>query len=461
MNERQNCDIGNRIKNIKASFVSDSERTKKIVQNVSISLVTKIISILCSLLIVPLTINYVNPTRYGIWLALCSVVEWFTFFNLGLTNGFRNKFAESLAKGDKHLAKQYVSTTYVSLGFVATIICIIGLTANMFVDWANVLNIDEVYYCELKKTFAILLVIFCFSLVVKVFSLMIIADQRPGLSSIFDVVGQILSLGAIFLLTKTTNGSLLNLALYYSSIPCFVILCASVFYFKFSQYKEYAPSFKMVKLSLVKDIVNLGWKFFVININLLIIFQLVNVFLSREAGPESVTLYNLSYKYFNIIYMVAVIVLTPYWSAFTDAYIRKDYAWMKQSLKTLERLCAIAAIFGGIMLMFSSWFYRVWLGESVIIPFKLSAVVFAYVMSSVVANVYMYLINGIGTIKLQLITYICYVVISVPLLIYSCRYFGVYGAVISPMVIYVIQAILGKIQIDKLLSQTAYGLWAK
>lgn len=56
-----------------------SGRSKDIAKNISVSLFMRAASILASLLLVPLTINYVNPTQYGIWLALSSIIGWVTF----------------------------------------------------------------------------------------------------------------------------------------------------------------------------------------------------------------------------------------------------------------------------------------------------------------------------------------------------------------------------------------------
>ena len=47
----------------------------------------------------PLTIDFVNPTQYGIWLTLSSLLAWFSFFDIGLSLGFRNRFAQAKANG--------------------------------------------------------------------------------------------------------------------------------------------------------------------------------------------------------------------------------------------------------------------------------------------------------------------------------------------------------------------------
>lgn len=66
---------------------------------------------------------------------------------------------------------------------------------------------------------------------------------------------------------------------------------------------------------------------------MLFIFQLMNIIISRVQGPEVVTQYNLAYRFFNVLLMVVVIVLNPFWSAFTEAYAKRDYNWMRSVRK--------------------------------------------------------------------------------------------------------------------------------
>jgi O-antigen/teichoic acid export membrane protein len=67
-----------------------SKRTHKALFNIASSFVIKGASILLSLLLVPLTLDYLNPYEYGIWLTLSSVLMWINYFDIGLGNGLRN-----------------------------------------------------------------------------------------------------------------------------------------------------------------------------------------------------------------------------------------------------------------------------------------------------------------------------------------------------------------------------------
>ena len=156
---------------VSAYFTKGNERSVAVKKNIAVSLVLKCISILVSLQVVPLTIGYVNPTKYGIWLTLSSIIAWLSYFDLGFAHGFRNRFAEAKAKGDMKLAKEYVSTTYAVLFLLFSVILLITLVVNNYLDWSRILNIDPVYKDELSLVFGLLACFFCLNIVASVFKI--------------------------------------------------------------------------------------------------------------------------------------------------------------------------------------------------------------------------------------------------------------------------------------------------
>lgn len=384
-------------------FTKGNERSVIIKKNIAASLVLKCVSILISLQVVPLTIDYINPTKYGIWLTLSSIIAWLSYFDLGFAHGFRNRFAEAKAKGDIRLAKEYVSTTYAVLFLLFSVILLITLMVNKYLNWSSILNIDAVYNEELHIVFGLLACFFCINIVASVFTTMLTADQKPALASLIQTGGQVLAFVCIYILTKNTTGSLSALALAFSGIPCLLLLVVSILMFYGKRYKIVAPSLHYIRFSLTKKILGLGGQFFVIMISMLFIFQFINIILSRVEGPEAVTQYNIAYKYFNVLNMVFVIVLTPFWSAFTDAYVKKDYNWMSGIVKKLEFLWLLCIPILILMVLCSNFFYQWWVGNSVSISFSLSICMAVFMFFYTSANLYMILINGTSMVCLQLI----------------------------------------------------------
>lgn len=445
---------------IRTFFTRGSERTLTAKKNIAYSFFIKGISILVSFILVPLTIDFVNPVQYGIWLTISSLVGWFAYFDMGLTHGFRNKFAEATARKDKKLAREYVSTTYIILTVIFISILVCALIVNYYVNWSSVLKLEPSMDRELSNVFGVLIVFFCLNAILNVFTTFLLALQKTALSSLIPAASQLVILIIIFILTKTTTGSLLMLTFVFSGMQCLVLLIISVLLFA-TRFREYAPGIRYINFSLFKNIFGLGSKFFIIQLALLVIFQTSNIILSRVLGPESVTIYNVCYKYFFSINMVMTIILTPYWSAFTEAYTVKDTKWMQNTYRSLSKVWGIAAIGATVMLLISPVFYHFWLNDVISIPYTLSAGMFLYILIMSRASLYMYLLNGIGTVNIQMIIYLIFGAVAIPLMILFCKLYGMIGIIMVTTFVYAGQCISGHIQLKKILNSTATGIWLK
>ena len=320
-----------KISNIYNQFVnSGSTRSVKAKKNILHSFFIKGVSIITGLMMVPLTISYVNQSQYGIWLTLSSVIAWFSFFDLGFGNGLRNKFAESKANGNDFLVKAYVSTTYGILTMIFILVWIIFFMVNYELNWSSILNAPLELKNELSVVAIIVFSFFCIQIVLNTMSSILLADQKPAKAALIVTSGQVITLILIYFLTLTTKGSLIYLAWAIGIGPFAVLLVASLWFFNTS-YKIYSPTIKLVNFRYAKGIMSLGTKFFVIQIAAIVIYQTTNVIIAQVSGPEDVTVYNIAFKYFSIVTMVFAIIITPFWSAFTEAKSTNDYLWMKKT----------------------------------------------------------------------------------------------------------------------------------
>ena len=284
-------------------FTKGHERSINVKKNIIATFLLKGVSMIISFLFVPLTINYVNSTNYGIWITLSSLIVWFNFFDIGLGNGLRNKLTEAFAQKDLKLAKIYVSTTYAILSLIIFPIMIIFILANPFIDWTSVFNAPASMGEELRALMLVVFVFFCIKFVLQIFITILFADQKPSLNNALNLVWNLITLIIIFILTKTTTGSLFWLGTVISVVPVFVLIITSFYFFK-HQYKDFAPSFKFVKFSYAKDLLSLGIQFFIISLAGVVIFSSTNLIISQLYGPVEVTPYNIAYKYFSITTMI-------------------------------------------------------------------------------------------------------------------------------------------------------------
>ena len=383
-------------------FASGSERSVKAKRNIAAMLCIKGVIIVIGFLLVPLTIHYVDADTYGIWITLSSIVAWFSFMDIGLGNGLRNKLAEALAVGNLELGKKYVSTTYaiMSLIFIPLMFLLLGITP--FIDWVSLLKISTINTTGIITAVSIIIVYFCINFIFSLINIVLQADQRPADESLRTLVQQALTLAVIFIMTKLTEGNLTKLCICLCVCPLVVVALFNFTLFN-GRYRDIAPTFKDIDFKLAPDLLKLGVFFFIIQIAGIVQYQMTNFFIIHYFGAAQVTAYNIAFKLFNTPYMVWIILLTPMWSATTDAIAQKDFKWVRDSVRKYLKIFALFLVGLLALLSISGPLYRIWIGEDISIAFNISLWVMLFNLVMMFGNIFVMILNGASIVKLQTI----------------------------------------------------------
>ena len=439
-----------------------SERTFNITKHIGLSFIFKFLAIISNFLLVPLTIDYLGSTNYGVWLIITSFIGWFTFFDAGLGHGLRNRFTEAKAKGDISLARAYISSAYFTLGLICLVLITLFFVINFFIDWTQVFNTSKDLQDKISFLMLIVFSFFTIQLVFKLITTIYTADQKPSISVIVNFLTQITSLVAVFLLLKYSKSSLVLFGLIFSFIPVVIFLIFNLLAFK-GIYKDYRPTIKLWKKNYVKDIFGLGINFFIIQIAAVILYTTDNLIITHLFSPKDVVPYNLAFKYFSILSMSFSIIVTPYWSAITDAYTKEDYSWIKKSIRSLMKISLGFSIICVIMVIIADQFYVIWVGKEIVIPFKLTLFMALFVMLSLFIQPFTFFINGIGKIRIQLIIGVLMAIINIPLSIILVKYygFGVSGVIFATILCSILGLMVYPIQYLKIINKKAKGIWNK
>lgn len=438
----------------------ENKRSFQIQKNIILSLFLKGISILTSLVLVPLTLNYLNATEYGVWLTLSSILTWINLFDIGLGNGLRNKLTEALTVNNIEKAKVLVSTTFALLTLIIIGLLLIFLLVNPLLNWAHILNTTVESSQSLSKIVCVVFIFFSFQFIFKTVGTIFISDQKPAANDLLITISSLLSLCIIYILSRFTNGSLYYVALVFSAAPTFVFI-VTYFVIFYNKYRYLRPAISLIDWSYGKELMNLGVQFFILQIGGIILYFTSNIIIAQLFSPYDVTVYNIAYKYANVIFMVCIIVITPLWSSSTEAYHLKDWKWFKQIEKKMLRIFLIVFLFSIIILLVSPWVYKLWIGNSIHIPFTLSFVMIAFNLLFVFCSIYIYMLNGIGKIRLQLWSSIVEIVLTIPLCVFLAKHIGIEGVVIGMSSMILFRCIWAPIQLRKIITEKATGIWNK
>lgn len=442
-------------------FLSNGdERSIKYKTNTIVLILCQILSLVSSMLLVPIVLNYLGVEEYGIWITLTTIIAWFSFFDIGLGNGLRNRYAETKAKENYHDIKSYVSTTFFSLMGISVIIFILFTIVAMFLNWSSVLAAPKDLASQLKFLAIFIAATLSFRFIVNIVSIILTADQEPSITAIINLLSNLFSLSGVYFISKTLPPNLITLGICLSLCQIIPLSVAFFYYFN-TRYKEIFPKWRYFSVKHIRSILSLGIRFFLIQITALILFQTNNIIIAHTCGLSDVTEFNISYKYISVLHIFFMTILTPLWSASTDAYFKGDIAWLKNSIHKLN-LTWILSLIGGILLVIiSSFLYKIWLKGTLNPNFILLSLLLFYFACLMRSNIYRSFMNGVGKIGMQFYVTLVQSILHIPIAIYMGKFFGINGVVITMILSTFVNSIWEPIQFNRIINNRAYGIWNK
>ena len=440
-------------------FSNAHPRTRKAQINILLGLIVKGGGMLISLLLVPLTIDYLSKEVYGTWLTISSIVTMMTFLDIGIGNGLRNKFSEAIAVQDIKLARAYVSTAYAIFGAIQLILVSIFLIVVWYIPWQRIFN-TQINVTQLQTVVLITVLAMAVKLLLDILSYVLFALQESSVVGFMTFLTNLLTLVGTYALSRFTESSLIYIAAMTAVTPIVIITIAGIILY-WKRLRIYRPAIKLVNTAYASSLLSLGYKFFAIQIAVIVLFYTDNIIITQLFGPSEVTTYNVAFRYFNAINTIFAIAITPYWSAFTEAAVKNDQAWMVRTYTYLQKLWLILVILVVLMTVLAEPVYSFWIGNRVTIPPALNMCMGLFIIISCWNSTAVAVVNGLGKIRLQLYYSTFSAIINIPLAITLGRtlHMGSAGVILATSLCLLIGSVYSTMQAKKLIAGTATGIW--
>jgi O-antigen/teichoic acid export membrane protein len=438
---------------------SGHSMTENIKKNIFGGLLVKGVSIIINLLYVPLLIHYLDSERYGIWIALTSFLTWFQFFDIGIGNGLRNKLTQALVDKDYTMGKSLISTAYVLILIIFTCVALIYTSIAFSINWTKFLNVKRIENHELQVLTLIVFTSLCFTFIAQLIQPVLFATQKSAYSAAFPTIANLIGFVCIFFLSRTSLPPLITAGVVLSIAPLITFIIGSIILFN-TTLKHIKPGLKYVNFTYAKSITSLGLKFLFIQIAAVILNSSTSLILIKLFGPDQVTIYNIAFKYFQVVLILNTIVVTPMWSGFTEVLASGDYAWIKAAIKKINKISILLSITIIGMTIASPWVFQFWIGHTVKIPLTITLTMAVYFIQIVFIAVYNMFINGSGKIKLSMYFTVFEIVAYIILAYLLSKYvMGVYGVIVASIITKSFTFALQYIQVNKIVNQKATGIW--
>lgn len=432
-------------------------------RNIILSVLIKGLGVIVSLLYVPILLNLFSPEKYGVWLTISSIITWFNFLDVGLANGFRNKFAEALAKDDHNRAREYVSTIYTVLPIISSIFFLVFCIVSIFLNWNSIYNTMSISNSILLNLTLVVVSSFSVKFCLQPIGQILLAKQKPAYYNALFLGGNILALMLIYFYSKfSTEINIIELAIIISYSPVVVFIVANYFLF-IKYFKDFKPSIKLFSKNHVNSLMGIGLKFFFIQISMIVIMYSTNIMITQFSNPTDVARYNISQKLFSVGTMFFTIILTPMWSATTDAYYKEDYDWIKKTMRKFKVVAMFSTFIIIVLLIFSQNIVSIWLSDKLDIPFSIFLVEAFRTVVFMFFSPFASFLNGVSKIKLNMYLVVLQTIAYIPLAYFLGVYvgWGVVGIILSGILVEVPLRITQPIQYKLLMNRRATGIWNK
>ena len=132
------------------------------------------------------------------------------------------------------------------------------------------------------------------------------------------------------------------------------------------QYVLVGPRLSAFRWSVAKEVLSTGGLLFYLQIVLMLLFNVKEIYISWFIGAKEVVEYQIYYKLIGIFGGLYSLALTPVWSAITKAIVEQKYRWIE---RLYHRGLLTIIGFSGIqllVLLFMPWIVKIWLGEKAI-----------------------------------------------------------------------------------------------
>jgi O-antigen/teichoic acid export membrane protein len=406
-------------------------RGKHIKFTVVTGLMVRASAMLVTIISVPLTISYLGNERFGLWMTATSIVSMLAFADFGIGNGLLSAVAEASGRDDLEQIRRYISSGFAILvAIAACILLLFFATAYPLVDWPHVFNVHTpTARSEAGPAIAALVLCVAASVSALVVPRVELALQHGFIYNLWVTIGQIAAISAICLVSINHGGvPLLILAL--SGIPVVVSGINGVFFFH--RKPQYRPRWAFVDKAAMRRILNTGLLFVLLQVGLSISFASDKLIIARLLGAEAVASYSLYERVFGVGVNLMMVMLTPMWPAYAEAWARNDTEWVRMALRrTISLAIGVSTAFAASIVVAGPLIVTLWTRKSVPVdPIVLYGLGIWCIVQST-ANSLSMLLNGLHMIRIQVIASILTACVAIPLKVILVRDLGPAGAVLA------------------------------
>lgn len=440
--------------------LSSAARNRRLARGILSGVVTKGVTFLLTLLTVPMTLQYLGPERYGIWVTMFSMLAWLGMVDLGIANGLTPALSAAFGKKQNDIAREYVATAFWALIAIALVAGAVMTSVWGLINWGLAFNLsNQDLQQEVSWAMAFAVGIFLANLPLSISQRILLAHQEGLRANVWQLAAGLAGATGIFWVTLG-EGPLLHLVLGYAGTQLLVAFACGLWLF--GRFRPELRPFIRPNYAEAKLVLSMGGMFFANQVATLLMFQKDNILITHYLGPAEATPYSVTWQIFFYLNIVNILI-SPYLGAsFGEAYARGDVVWMRKAFRRyMLSTCVVAIPAVGLL----GWFYRpilaAWVGPEIVPTPGTVFWMAAWSLLLAILGPIVSLLVGVGRLERYTVCNMLAALASLLLSIWLVSVVGVAGVVMASVLCFTVLVLLPSfyevrnVFRDRLVSSTA------
>ncbi|MEV1328689.1 oligosaccharide flippase family protein [Micromonospora costi] len=395
---------------------------------------SRAVSALVPLALIPLTLSYFGTNLYGLWTAVIAVTAMMAFADLGVGLGLMTRLAPFRINGDVDAARRCISSAYAVVSAAALFLCALLWLFAGAIPWPLVFNVNGSTAGEAQTVALVCLTAALLNIPLYLVYRVQYAYHQVVASNVWQaaasVASLLLALGAV--LVKLPPVAVIAAV---AACPLLVNVVNTIWTFG-RHLPHLTPRLRFVEQRSIRDLLGLGGLFFIVTLVMTLADNADPLIIAHVLGLASVTAYAVPAKLLTQLGPLVILVNQPLWPMYGEALARRDFSWIRRTVRRMTIVSVLIAMLPSVFLvLFGDRLFAAWLPVPVGSRPLLIGLACWWIALAAVSPRFM-VQNAAGALRPQLLGYSLYLPLSVLGKLYGVGQFGVSAAPYIGVIIY-------------------------
>jgi O-antigen/teichoic acid export membrane protein len=384
---------------------------------------------------------YLGQARFGVWMTISSLTSLMLLFDFGIGNGMVSRVASLAARGDPAALRNLLRTglsVLIAIGICIGALCAC-LAAYAPLQWLYKDAAPELID-EARTTLTVLGVLFGLSIPLQAthriyaglqegYFALTIAGLASLLSVALIVVGPLLHWGI-------TGFLLASYGIQLSSGLVLLLILRRRFGLTLRRLAEY-------RSEELRALTGSGGLFLLLQIGILVGWEMDPVVLSAFVGPAAVAVYAVVQRMFLLVSGPLSMLNAPLWASYADAHARGDSHYLRATLRRALVATFCLATGGASVVVALHAPLAHFLSKDVLqVPAAFVLIFGAWTIFSAVSDALAMYMNGVQILFPQVVACVAFVVLAIILKLALVQSYGLEGVILGTLVSYLMTTVL-------------------